>query len=71
VRLLNDPPTTGTNKIVKRTLVHQKWRSDRVGDDPVFVRGRNETTYRRFTPDDERDLHQSFRDHGRERFWDL
>ena len=27
VRILRDPPTTGTNKIVKRTLVHQKWRS--------------------------------------------
>ena len=25
--ILRDPPTTGTNKIVKRTLVHQKWRS--------------------------------------------
>src|SRR4029079_4775964 len=30
VRLMGDPPTTGTNKIVKRTLVHQKWRRDRV-----------------------------------------
>ena len=27
VRLLREPPTTGTNKIVKRTLVHQKWRT--------------------------------------------
>jgi hypothetical protein len=26
---LRDPPTTGTNKIVKRTLVHQKFRHDR------------------------------------------
>ena len=26
VRILRDPPTTGTNKIVKRTLVHQKFR---------------------------------------------
>ena len=38
VRVLRDPPTTGTNKIVKRTLVHQKWRGDRVGGDAVFVR---------------------------------
>jgi fatty-acyl-CoA synthase len=71
VRLLRDPPTTGTNKIVKRTLVHQKWRSDRVGDDTVFVRGRNEPTYRRLDADDERSLHASFVQHGRERFWDL
>jgi fatty-acyl-CoA synthase len=71
VRLLRDPPTTGTNKIVKRTLVHQKWRSDRVAGDPIFVRGRNEPTYRHFTAGDERRLHQSFVEHGRERFWDL
>ena len=38
VRVLRDPPTTGTNKIVKRTLVHQKWRADRVAGDAVFVR---------------------------------
>ena len=30
MRVLRDPPTTGTNKIVKRTLVHQKFRPDRV-----------------------------------------
>ena len=71
VRLLRDPPTTGTNKIVKRTLVHQKWRSDRVAGDPILVRGRNEATYRPFTVDDEHGLHQSFVEHGRERFWDL
>jgi fatty-acyl-CoA synthase len=71
VRVLRDPPTTGTNKIVKRTLVHQKWRHDRVEGDPVYTRGRNETTYRRFTPHDERDLEASFAKHGRSRFWDL
>ena len=38
VRMLHDPPTTGTNKIVKRTLVHQKFRADRVGGDECFVR---------------------------------
>jgi fatty-acyl-CoA synthase len=71
VRILLDPPTTGTNKIVKRTLVHQKIRSDRTGDDPVFVRGRGEPVYRPFDEDDERALHNSFVKHGRERFWDL
>jgi len=71
VRLLRDPPTTGTNKIVKRTLVHQKWRSDRVAGDSILIRGRDEATYRQFTLDDEHGLHQSFVEHGRERFWDL
>jgi fatty-acyl-CoA synthase len=71
VRVLRDPPTTGTNKIVKRTLVHQKFRLDRVDGDGVFVRGRDESTYRPFTADDERALHDSFVRYQRERFWDL
>ncbi len=71
VRLLRDPPTTGTNKIVKRALVHQKWRHDRVGGDAVLTRGRHDPTYQAFGVDDERTLHESFVRHGRERFWDL
>jgi fatty-acyl-CoA synthase len=71
VRVMLDPPTTGTNKIVKRALVHQKFRSDRTGGDPVFVRNRGEDTYHRLTADEERELHESFEKHGRERFWDL
>ncbi len=71
VRILQDPPTTGTNKIVKRSLVHDKWRADRVGRDQVYVRGRGEPAYRAFTADDERTLHESFVRYQRERFWDL
>jgi len=71
VRILRDPPTTGTNKIVKRTLVHQKFRADRVGGDACFVRGRGEDDYRPFTAADEVALHDSFVGYGRERFWDL
>jgi fatty-acyl-CoA synthase len=71
VRVLRDPPTTGTNKIVKRTLVHQKFRSDRVDGDALFVRERNAPTYRAFTTDDERALYDSFVHYQRERFWDL
>jgi len=71
LRLVSEPPTTGTNKIVKRTLVHQKWRRDRIGDDPLYTRGRGEPTYRRFEPADEAALHESFARCGRERFWDL
>jgi fatty-acyl-CoA synthase len=71
VRVLRDPPTTGTNKIIKRTLVHQKWRSDRVGGDPVFVRLRGEPAYRELGADEEAALHASFVRYQRERFWDL
>jgi fatty-acyl-CoA synthase len=71
VRILHDPPTTGTNKIVKRTLVHQKWRSDRVGSDEVFVRARGEAVYRPFGADEESALLESFVRYQRERFWDL
>jgi fatty-acyl-CoA synthase len=71
VRILRDPPTTGTNKIVKRSLVHQKWRSDQVGGDTVYVRARGKPAYRAFTADDERELHASFVRYKRDRFWDL
>jgi fatty-acyl-CoA synthase len=71
VRALAEPPTTGTFKIVKRTLVHEKWRRDRIGADPVFVRGRDEPVYRPFTEQDEAELRASFAHYGRERFWDL
>jgi len=71
LRVLRDPPTTGTNKIVKRTLVHEKFRPDRVGGDPVFVRERGDDGYRPFGPDEAAALLESFRRYGRERFWDL
>jgi fatty-acyl-CoA synthase len=71
VRVLQEPPTTGTNKIVKRTLVHQKYRSDRTSGDAIFVRGRGEKAYRPFTAEDEAALRDSFEKHGRGRFWDL
>ena len=71
VRVIAEPPTTGTFKIVKRTLVHEKWRGDRVRGDPVFVRDRDEPAYRPFTVVDESELHASFVRYDRERFWGL
>ena len=71
VRVLLDPPTTGTNKIVKRTLVHQKYRHDRVMCDPLFVRNRGDDVYRPFIASDEAALYESFVHYQRERFWDL
>ena len=71
VRVLRDPPTTGTFKIVKRTLVHQKFRPDRVSGDPLFIRERGDDAYREFTAADAAALHESFKQYQRERFWDL
>jgi fatty-acyl-CoA synthase len=71
MRVTTSMPATATNKIVKRTLVHQKFRSDRTGGDSIFVRGRGETAYRRFSAEDERRLEESFVAAGRQRFWDL
>jgi fatty-acyl-CoA synthase len=71
LRVLRDPPTTGTNKIVKRTLVHEKFRPDRVGDDPLYVRDRGDDAYRPFGAGDAAALLESFRRYRRERFWDL
>ena len=34
MRLVGRPPTTPTNKVLARTLVHEKFRSDRVGATP-------------------------------------
>jgi len=71
LRLSRELPTTGTNKVLKRTLVRQKFRSDQVGDDDVWVRLRGEDAYRPFTPDDEAELRAAFARAGRERFWEL
>ena len=53
VRVLRDPPTTGTNKIVKRTLARAKFRHDLVDGDPLYVRNRGDASYRPFTEADE------------------
>lgn len=71
VRVAHELPTTGTNKIVKRTLVHQKYRHDRCDDDPLFVRDRGAAAYRPFTDDDESALRTALAQAGRARFWDL
>jgi len=71
VRIARSLPTTPTNKVLVRTLVHQKFRSDRVGGDPVFVRGRGEGAYRVFGPEDEAGLRRAFVDSGRAQAWDL
>jgi fatty-acyl-CoA synthase len=71
LRIARSLPTTGTNKVLKRALVHEKVRRDRVGDDPLWVRGRGEDAYRPFTAEDEDALRAGMVRAGRERFWDL
>ena len=71
LRVTDEMPTTGTNKIVKRTLAREKFRSDLVGGDPVYVRGRGEDAYRVFGADDEAEVRAGLDATGRLRFWDL
>jgi len=71
VRLAGALPTTPTNKVVVRTLAHQKFRADRLGGDPVYVRGRGEDAYRDFGEAEERALRAAFTESGRSQAWDL
>src|SRR5204863_10189357 len=71
VRVVDEFPTTGTNKIVKRTLVRQKYRRDLCGADEFYVRDRGADSYRPFTGDDEDTVRAALEQAGRIRFWDL
>jgi fatty-acyl-CoA synthase len=71
VRVAEVLPTTPTNKVLTRTLVHQKFRADRIGGDPIYVRGRGEDAYRLFAASDESDLHEAFVAAGRGQAWEL
>ncbi len=71
VRVTTAFPSTGTNKVVVRSLQHQKFRADRCGGDPVLVRLRGENVFRPFTVADEARLRIAFEAAGRERFWEL
>jgi len=71
VRLCDALPVTPTNKVLVRTLVHEKFRSDRTGGNPIYVRQRGEASYRGFDPDAESALHDAFVSSGRAGAWDL
>jgi fatty-acyl-CoA synthase len=71
VRVCEVLPSTPTNKVVTRTLVHQKYRSDRVGGDMVYVRARGADSYRRFDERDEAALRDAIAANGRLAVWDL
>ncbi|HMK62364.1 MAG TPA: hypothetical protein VK386_01995, partial [Acidimicrobiales bacterium] len=71
VRVSGALPTTSTNKVLTRTLQHQKFRSDRTGGDPVYVRQRGDDSYRLFDAAAESALQHAFADAGRSAAWDL
>jgi len=71
VRVCKSLPTTPTNKVLTRTLVREKFRSDLVEGDPVYVREREDDVYRPFTSRDEESLHRAFEHSGRAQAWDL
>jgi fatty-acyl-CoA synthase len=71
VRLCQTLPTTPTNKVLTRTLVQQRFRSDRVGGDPIHIRHHGGESYRPFTSQDEDALRQAFDASGRGRAWDV
>ena len=71
VRLSSALPTTPTNKVLTRRLVHEKFRADRTGGDVLYVRGRGEDAYRRFDAEAESALHGAFVAAGRLAAWDL
>jgi fatty-acyl-CoA synthase len=71
VRVCGALPSTPTNKILTRTLAHEKFRSDRVRGDAVYVRTRGEEQFRPFGKEDESSLRDAFTFHGRRAAWDL
>ncbi|MEV0063445.1 AMP-binding protein [Nocardia sp. NPDC050718] len=64
VRVSANLPVTGSNKVLKRELQEQAWRTE----EPVhrWV-GRGRPRYRRMTDADRRDLESEFAAHGRQR----
>jgi len=71
VRLTAAIPTSPTNKVLTRTLVHQKYRPDLVGGDAQWFRPRGETAYRAFGQAEADALYGQLCDSGRQRLWDL
>jgi fatty-acyl-CoA synthase len=71
VRTCETLPTTPTNKVLTRTLVREKFRSDLVGGDLIYVRAGKDGSYRSFTSEDEDTMRRAFESSGRSRAWDL
>ncbi len=71
LRVARELPTSPTNKILKRALIHHKYRHDRVGPDSLWVREAEGGKFRPFTSSDAEKLRAELEASGRGRFWDL
>jgi fatty-acyl-CoA synthase len=71
VRVCRTLPSTPTNKILTRTLVHEKFRSERVHGDAIYFRARDDNEFRSFGVEDGASLREAFVSHGRLAAWDL
>jgi fatty-acyl-CoA synthase len=71
VRIAAAMPTSPTNKVMVRTLVHEKFRPDRTGTDAIWVRDPRQDAYRPFTAADAALVRRELESAGRGRFWDL
>jgi len=71
LRVTSAMPTSPTNKILVRALVHDKYRPDRTGGDAIWVRGRDDRAFRPFTPEAAEAVRAELDAAGRGRFWDL
>jgi len=71
VRIAAAMPTSPTNKVMVRTLVHEKFRPDRVGTDAIWVRDPRQEAFRPFTAADAAAVRGELEAGGRGRFWDL
>ena len=71
VRVCRALPTTATNKILVRALVREKFRLDRTGEDPMWMRGRGSTAFEPFDASAEATLRAKFEAAGRLAAWDL
>lgn len=71
VRVSGALPSTPTNKILTRTLIHEKFRHDRVAGDALYRRDRGASEFRLFDETAEAALRAEFESHGRARVWEL
>jgi fatty-acyl-CoA synthase len=71
LRVCQSLPSTPTNKILTRTLVHEKFRADLVGADPLYRRARGAVAFRPFGDAEESALREAFEASGRIAAWDL
>jgi fatty-acyl-CoA synthase len=71
IRVCRELPMNGSNKVLKRVLMREKFRLDAVGGDPVVEWGRGAGGAVRFDGAREAALYEQFVRAGRERFWDL